>query len=62
MGGVPLSSYLDFLMKFRSGGGPGFGLTVVYSVWLAVLLMLYPLASWFARVKRERREWWLSYI
>ena len=38
------------------------GLPLVYVVWIAVLLMLYPLASWFARVKRERRDWWLSYI
>jgi uncharacterized membrane protein len=62
MGGVPLSYYLDFLLKSRTGGGQGFGLTVVYIVWLAVVLMLYPLASRFARVKRERRDRWLSYI
>jgi uncharacterized membrane protein len=62
IGGIPLSYYLDFILKFQSGGGQGFGLTIVYTVWLAVVLMLYPLAAWFARVKRERRDWWLSYI
>jgi uncharacterized membrane protein len=62
LGGVPVSYYLDFLLKFQTGGGQGFGLLVVYAVWLAVVLMLYPLSLWFARVKRERRDWWLSYI
>jgi uncharacterized membrane protein len=62
VGGIPVSYYFDFLLKFQSGGGQGFGLPVVYAVWLAVIVMLYPLASWFSRVKRERREWWLSYI
>jgi uncharacterized membrane protein len=62
LGGIPVSYYLDFLLKFQSGGGQGFGLIVVYGAWLAVVLVLYPLALWFARVKRERRDWWLSYI
>ena len=62
IGGIPVSYYLNFLMKFQQGGSQGFGLPVVYIVWLAIVLMLYPLASWFARVKRQRRDWWLSYI
>jgi len=62
LGGIPASYYFDFIMKFQTGGGEGFGLTVVYGVWLSVLLMLYPLSAWFARVKRERRDWWLSYM
>jgi uncharacterized membrane protein len=62
LGGIPASYYLDFIMKFQGGGGQGFGLTVVYAVWLAVLLLLYPLSAWFERVKRERRDWWLSYL
>jgi uncharacterized membrane protein len=62
LGGIPLSYYLDFLLKPQSGGSQGFGLAVVYAAWLAVVLMLYPLASWFAHVKGERRDWWLSYI
>jgi hypothetical protein len=62
LGGIPVSYYLDFLLKFQTGGGQGFGLAIVYAMWLAVVLMLYPLAAWFARVKRERRDWWLSYL
>jgi len=62
LGAIPVGYYFDFIMKFQTGGGQGFGLPVVYAVWLLVLLMLYPLSSWFARVKRERRDWWLSYM
>lgn len=63
LGGKPAGYYFDFLSQF--GGlieGYGYTLPVVYLAWLAVLLMLYPLSSWFARVKRERRDWWLSYL
>lgn len=60
--GIPPTYYFDFLRNFQGGGGQGFGLAVVYAVWVSVLLMLYPLSSWFARLKRERRDWWLSYM
>ena len=62
LAGIPPSYYFDFLMNFAGGGGQGFDLPLVYGVWLAIVLMLYPLAAWFARVKRERRDWWLSYL
>jgi len=43
---------------------PGFGydLWVVYLVWAAVVLGLYPLCRWFARVKAAHHDWWLSYL
>jgi uncharacterized membrane protein len=43
--------------------GYGFGLPVVYLVWLTVILLLYPLCKRFDRYKRAniRRRWWLSY-
>jgi hypothetical protein len=31
-------------------------------VWVALLVMLYPLCLWFARLKQRRRDWWLSYL
>jgi uncharacterized membrane protein len=62
LGGIPLSYYFDVLARFQGGEGRGYGLAVVYVVWLGVLLMLYPISSWFAEVKRRRRDWWLSYM
>ena len=43
---------------------PGFGypLWVTYVVWIAVVLMLYPLCVWFAGVKKRNRAWWLGYL
>jgi hypothetical protein len=40
----------------------GYGLPVVYGMWLVVLVLLYPLCRWFAAVKRRRNDWWLSYL
>lgn len=42
--------------------GWGCNLLLVYAVWLAILAVLYPAARGFAEVKRQRREWWLSYL
>jgi uncharacterized membrane protein len=42
--------------------GFGFSLPIVYAIWLAVLVMLYPLCRWFAGVKQRRQAWWLSYL
>jgi uncharacterized membrane protein len=40
----------------------GYGLLAVYLIWIAVVVLLYPLCRWFARVKQERRDGWLSYL
>jgi len=42
--------------------GIGFGLPMVYVLWLLGLVLLYPLCRWFAEVKARRRDWWLSYL
>ncbi|HEX6732663.1 MAG TPA: heparan-alpha-glucosaminide N-acetyltransferase domain-containing protein [Pyrinomonadaceae bacterium] len=42
--------------------GTGFNLAVVYTAWIAGVLLLYPLCKWFAGVKQRRRDWWLSYL
>ena len=46
----------------QSPAGIGFNLVVVYLVWMAGVLLLYPLCRWFAGVKQRRRDWWLSYL
>ncbi len=40
----------------------GWSLGTVYGVTAAVVLALYPLCLWFARLKQRRGEWWLSYL
>lgn len=43
--------------------GYGFPLWVVYVVWVAVILMLYPLCAWYDRYKTSHKDqWWLSYL
>jgi hypothetical protein len=37
--------------------GYGLGLAGVYTVWVAVVILLYPLCYWFAAIKRRRTEW-----
>lgn len=40
----------------------GFGLGVVYLIWVSVILILYPLCKWYNRYKMTHKQWWLSYL
>jgi hypothetical protein len=41
----------------------GFGLPVIYAVWVLTVLLLYPACRWYAEVKARRRDlWWLGYL
>ena len=43
--------------------GYGFSLSIVYLVWIAVILILYPFCKWYDRYKTNHKEkWWLSYL
>ena len=38
-----------------------FSLLVVYLVWIAIVLLLYPLCKWYDKYKNANKEkWWLS--
>ena len=37
-------------------------LGLLYLVWLAAILLLYPACRWFADLKARRKDWWLSYL
>jgi uncharacterized membrane protein len=40
----------------------GFDLWVVYAVWIAGAIAIYPVCRWYAGLKARRRDWWLSYL
>jgi hypothetical protein len=43
--------------------GYGFILWVVYLVWIALIIALYPACNWFNNYKNNNRDkWWLSYF
>jgi uncharacterized membrane protein len=42
--------------------GYGYGLHVVYAVWIGVVILLFPACRWFAHVKAQRRSAVLSYL
>jgi uncharacterized membrane protein len=42
--------------------GSGFGLGMVYALWILGVILLYPLCRWYAGVKARRHDWWLSYL
>lgn len=56
------TSWLFGVFPPEKPAGYGLGLAGVYAVWLAVLVMLYPLCRWFAALKQRRNDWWLSYL
>jgi uncharacterized membrane protein len=38
------------------------GLGAVYALWMVVVVLLYPVCRWFAKVKSRHTNWWLSYL
>lgn len=52
----------DLLIAPDALAGTGFGLPVVYLVWISTAALLYPLCRWFGGIKAARRDWRLSYL
>ena len=61
-----LARYGPAIFRYGPGNLPpedvGFGLPVVYAVWIAVIVLLYFPCRWFAALKARRRDPWLSYL
>ena len=55
---VPMGSFLGTPHVI----GYGYGLGLVYAVWILAVLLLYPACRWFADLKRRRKDVWLSYL
>jgi len=58
--GFEARQFLTHYRFFPEGFGVGLG--GVYLIWIAVVVILYPLCSWVAAVKARRKDWWLSYV
>jgi len=57
------TAYLLGSSAATAPAGAGFGLGVTLMIYLASILVLYPLCVWYGGVKRRRRDlWWLSYL
>jgi uncharacterized membrane protein len=53
----------QFFTRYRYfPAGYGVDLPGVYLVWIAVVVMVYPLCRWVTAVKARRQDWWLSYV
>jgi uncharacterized membrane protein len=53
----------QFLTPYRFfPKGYGVGLGGVYLIWIAVVVLLYPLCRYVTAVKARRRDWWLSFL
>lgn len=59
---VPVYYFTDNNMMFAAKPDWGFSLPVVYTVWIAVVLLLYFPCLWFMYIKLNHRKWWLSYL
>lgn len=43
--------------------GEGYSLLTVYMIWVAIVIIMYPLCKWYDTYKKEHKEkWWLSYL
>ena len=43
--------------------GEGFNLGIVYLIWIAIIVALYPVCKWYDKYKMAHKEkWWLSYL
>jgi uncharacterized membrane protein len=40
----------------------GYSLPVVYLIWVALVLLMYPLCKAYGKYKASRSHWWLSYL
>lgn len=56
----PLPSMGGSLGRFPADFG--YSLAIAYVVWVFVVVSVYPVCRWYARVKSRRRDWWLSYL
>lgn len=61
--GFSISDMPIGVMSFGRPAGAGVSLPIVYAVWLALVIILYPLCAWYGRYKAEHPEVvWTRYV
>ena len=52
------------LAHFPFSAPPGWnvGLPAIYTLWIVVVLALFPLCRWYSDLRQRERSWWLSYL
>jgi uncharacterized membrane protein len=58
--GYPAPAMMNVFLRLPDGWG--FGLPVIYLVWIGAVALLYPVCRRWAERKARSREWWLSYL
>jgi uncharacterized membrane protein len=54
---------LEFMKSSEVPSTFGFNLAVVYGVWIAVIVGMYPLCAWYLEFKRNKKDtWWVQYL
>jgi uncharacterized membrane protein len=59
--GHALSEANTGLLHFRPDNF-GYPLGVVYIIWIAIVISLYPVCKKYYRLKSSHKKWWLSYL
>lgn len=65
MEGYPLRTMIfnTWVTMSQELTGYGYGLPIVYLVWLGIVVLLYPVCRWYERYKMaNRQKVWLSYV
>lgn len=58
--GYPPGAMMNVFIRLPDGYG--FGLPVIYAVWVGTVALLYPVCRRYAELKGRNRAWWLSYL
>lgn len=54
--------FLPYLLSSAMPEDYGYDLHHVYVLWIVMLVILYPLCSWFSEYKSKNKHWWLSFL
>lgn len=54
--------FLPFIASPMMPKDYGYNLPTVYSFWIILVILLYPICNWFADYRKKHTSWWLNYL